>query len=690
MHLALLFCAFTACRTSTKVHVGDTGPSGSLEETPSESDDSDAGEVDEALDSRPDDSGPSQDSGALPEDADDDGWSDDEDCDDADATIHPDADEHCDGRDEDCDDDVDEDAVDPATWWWDFDADGWGSEIVSHEGCAPEDGYVAETGDCDDVDAGVNPGADEVCSGEDEDCDGLVDDDDDSVDLGTATTWYADADADGYGDPDDSVLACDAPSAHVGSAGDCDDSDDDTYEGGEEICNDGVDNDCDDSSDGCALDTSYDLADADWVLRSNGENDHVAVVTSADLDGDGQDDLVVAAPDHDGGGSASGSLWVHAGPLTSGLVSDGIALTGGAAGDAAGSSLATADLDDDGQPDLVVGAPTASPGGAEEGQVHLILGPITAASELGASDTLVTASTADSALGCALATGDVDGDGVADLLIGSWGESGESSAGGGAWLVLGPITAASYDDSSADAIYTGPEASGYAGQAVATGDWDGDGTDDLAIAAAYADSYAGRVYATTSGSGAISLTDADALHTGEATGDFAGSSLSAGDLDGDGIEDLVVGAYGQDDGGTNAGAVYVVASPLDADASLAEAHATITGGSAGDLAGVASVVVGDVDGDGADDLLVGGSDADPGGSASGAAWLLYGPISGTTSLSAADVSVHGEASGDRAGSGLTGGDFDGTGYADLVITAPYDDTEATDGGAAYGILGQGF
>jgi hypothetical protein len=114
--------------------------------------------------------------------------------------------------------------------------------------CAPPDGTVDRGGDCDDGDAGVNPAATETCSGVDDDCDGAVDADDPDM-TGTAV-WYADADADGWGDAaDPGTEACAAPSAdHVQGAGDCADGDPARSPGAVEVCN-ALDDDCDDAVD---------------------------------------------------------------------------------------------------------------------------------------------------------------------------------------------------------------------------------------------------------------------------------------------------------------------------------------------------------------------------------------------------------------------------------------------------------
>ncbi|MBM4365088.1 MAG: putative metal-binding motif-containing protein [Deltaproteobacteria bacterium] len=174
----------------------------------------------------------------------------DDDCDDTEADVSPGGTELCNGVDDDCDGTTDEDsATDATTWYLDYDGDGHGGSRYSTVSCDAPSGYVASSDDCDDTSASVSPSASESCDGVDNDCDG-------STDEGLSTsTYYADADGDGFGDATDSTTDCTAPADYVSDSSDCDDGDDTIYPGATELC-DGLDNDCDGYADDGVLGTS--------------------------------------------------------------------------------------------------------------------------------------------------------------------------------------------------------------------------------------------------------------------------------------------------------------------------------------------------------------------------------------------------------------------------------------------------
>ncbi len=185
------------------------------------------------------------------------------DCDDSRATVNPDEDEVCDGIDNDCDGSVDVGAIDESAWYFDSDGDQFG--VVSIQtpaalSCTAPENYVGTAGDCDDADATVFPGAEELCDGLDNDCDP------DTPDQQTDQIWFLDEDGDAWGGTT-STAACAEPAPVDGAGwslvdGDCDDEDPSIRPGAQELC-DGVDEDCNGLVDDAAADLLTLFADGD-------------------------------------------------------------------------------------------------------------------------------------------------------------------------------------------------------------------------------------------------------------------------------------------------------------------------------------------------------------------------------------------------------------------------------------------
>jgi hypothetical protein len=157
------------------------------------------------------------------------------DCNDNNNAIHPGATEVCDGIDNDCDGLVDEGVK--STFYRDADGDGYGNPLVTTQACVAPTGYVSNNTDCSDNIIAIHPGATEVCDGIDNDCDGLVDE-------GVKSTFYKDADGDGYGNPVVTTQACAAPTGYVANNTDCSDNDPSINPGAVEVCGNKKDDNC--------------------------------------------------------------------------------------------------------------------------------------------------------------------------------------------------------------------------------------------------------------------------------------------------------------------------------------------------------------------------------------------------------------------------------------------------------------
>ncbi|MCB9761108.1 MAG: FG-GAP repeat protein [Alphaproteobacteria bacterium] len=619
------------------------------------------------------------------------------DCDDSDASIHPGADELCDGIDNDCDGETDELAF---ASYADGDADGFGDPATEQQVCAHPEGNVDNGLDCDDGDPQIHPDADEVCDGVDNDCDGDADEDD-ALD---ADTWYADSDADGFGDPDQPRAACALPDSYSADASDCDDSDAGVNPGEDEVCNDWKDNNCDGTDNGCAHSGGRLLtqADARFIGDSAGDGAGAGLGGVGDLNGDGFDDIAVGAPD----AGSHGEAYVLYGPVSGQIdlgSADAVITTTSQSSTSAqlGAAFGGADLNNDGLSDLLVSRPfwlndnlNRFFHGGVELWTSAPTGSTTTSSSRSTlySDQLPQYQEIGASIG---GVGDLTGDGTLEALVGAPGSNVTMSDDGRALVFDRPIS-----DGEEFFSLSGTDRE-RAGTSVAiAGDVDGDGQADVLVGAPNSDtggSNAGVAYLVLGPiSGDVALGNADAILLG-ASADEAGSSVSsAGDLDGDGYDDLLVGAPYNDIGATDAGATHVVLGPTYGQSYLSQSDFVIRGDEEDMYLGSALANVHDVNGDGFDDLLIGAPGYDvPKSSGSndkaGAVYLFYGPLTADLTTSDRDASWTGRQPYDYAGAALSpAGDVNADGYADFLVGARGTDTGGSDAGAAYLLLGAGL
>ncbi len=677
------------------------------------------------------------------------------DCDDANPVVSPAGTEDCStAEDDDCDGSANaEGAIDCETYFADIDADGYGISSDTACLCEPDGSYSAAptaASDCDDTDKSVNPGAIEVCDAfdVDEDCDGLVDDADSISSATTKMTVYTDGDGDGYGSAVLPSPRCDVAAGYAATATDCNDADADAFPGAAPLdsataCMEDADfddygdsapaygtagSDCDDRSaivnpdavescltaddDDCsgstngldALDCSDFYADADLDGYGGGSaacyctatSVHVSVLgtdcddgeptvspgateacgDSADNNCDGTEDE--GCPTFDYGGSYA---------IESSTTTDADAVYyGDAAADAFGAILATdMDFDGDGADDLAVGASGAMYGSANYGVVYVYEGlPTTsAAAPTNAVGTLYgSTSSAETWAASVWGVSDFNEDGMDELAVGR-------VVGSTTYVYLyegsslgGPIAASSFYD---DVTASGP--------VVGVGDEDYTyGDDEIAISDVSARSAQGAIYLysyATTGLTALPVIN------GEDANDAAGFGLAGGpgnDTNGDGYDEIFIGAYGDDSGGPDAGAAYVVETPLTSTFDLSSASVKIVGSSVSEMFGRHVAAPGDVDGDGLADMAVTAPRDDAGGSNAGAIYIFEDVDTDAATKdslnSEYEVKIVGQSSSDYLGYWRPSfGDVNGDGEVDVLLGSPnWEASAATAGSGAVWLI----
>jgi hypothetical protein len=407
----------------------------------------------------------------------------------------------------------------------------------------------------------------------------------------------------------------------------------------------------------------------------------------------------------------------------------GSQITGEAASNYAGQSISSVgDINGDGIDDFAIGA--TGVGGSSQGAVYVVFGT---ASGFPANFSLTTLNGANGFqinggeyaqdfVGVSVfGGGDVNNDGIDDLIIGASGADPDGGGSGAAYVLFGKDTAVSGNfatDIATSSLTgtTGFQISGTNGGdglgfSVSMGDFNGDGIDDMLVGANQADGYRGAAYVIFGKgdgfAGNIDVATLDGTNGFKMPAggpyDYVGTSVAnAGDVNGDGIDDIIVSAMGADPNGSNSGAVYVVfgkTTGFTASVSLTGLSGAdgfrISGMMAGDQSGISVSAAGDVNDDGVDDLLIGAN----GLTNNGGAFVVFGRntgvvgnFAGNLNLSTLDGTngfrIDGELSGDNLGIRVSNlGDVNGDGIDDFGVGATGSDVSGSNSGAAYVIFG---
>ncbi|GLQ23912.1 hypothetical protein GCM10007853_17860 [Algimonas ampicilliniresistens] len=530
-----------------------------------------------------------------------------------------------------------------------------------------------------------------------------------------------------------------------------------------------------------------------FIIQGDGSLDFsgASVSSAGDVNGDGFDDLIVGATGGDDGGENAGEAYVVFGgaggfgttdgsgrqviDLTNLTSSQGFVIQGDSTFDQAGSSVSSAgDVNGDGFDDLIVGAPTGdyliagastgNGGGNRAGEAYVVFG---GAGGFGTADGsgrqvidltgltesqgfIIQGDSANDRTGFSVSSaGDVNGDGFDDLIVSApFGGDGGDFA-GEAYVVFGGAGGFGTADGSGREvidltsltasqgfIIQGDLTFDRAGNSVSSaGDLNGDGFDDLIVGVREGSDggfFAGEAYVVFGGAGGFGTADGSGRQVidltsltvsqgfiiqGDVNLDNAGASVSsAGDVNGDGFDDLVVGAPGGDDGGENAGEAYVVfggaggfgaadgsgRQVIDLTSLTVLQGFIIQGDTIGDRTGFSVSSAGDVNGDGFDDLIIGARWGDDGGDFAGEAYVVFGGAGGfgtadgsgrqvidlTGLTESQGFIIQGDSADDWAGhSVFSAGDVNSDGFDDLIVGAPYSDDGGLRAGISYVIFG---
>lgn len=447
---------------------------------------------------------------------------------------------------------------------------------------------------------------------------------------------------------------------------------------------------------GIALSTAQADAANQTQFVGGGEGDRLgqAVAAAGDVNGDGIADLAVGAPSNDTGGPDAGAVYLFFGPVESDTrdISDADAkLVGEAAGDWAGFAVAAGDLNGDGFSDVVVGAPRADYGGNVSGAVYVVYGGDSMSGRISLSDASakLVGERAGTFAGFSVAARDADAPDRPSILVGAPTNLSAART-GSAHLLAANSLSGTASLSDADATLVGEAEGDVAGWAVAwAGDVTNDSVADVVIGAPAHDvndsEDAGAAYVVgTDVEGTARVANvADAKLFGTSAGDNFGFAVAgAGDANGDGVADLLVGAPFDDRRGSNAGAghLFFGADSLSGPVRALAAPVSVFGEAPGDRFGWSVAGAGDVDCDDRSDVLVGAPYRDATARDAGATYLIYGK---STAESVAVVRLAGDGEGDLAGFDVGGGgDVAGDDGADVLVGAPFHGGE-TVRGAAY-------
>ena len=481
-----------------------------------------------------------------------------------------------------------------------------------------------------------------------------------------------------------------------------------------------------------------------FVINGIDANDYSgrSVSSAGDINNDGYDDIIIGAPEADPNGDSSGQSYVVFGKATGYSTSlnlsaldgtNGFVINGIASGDRSGFSVSSAgDINNDGFDDIIIGAYEADPNGDLSGESYVVFGKATgnysASLEL---SSLLASNGGDGTNGFVIngidqydysgysvsSAGDINNDGYDDIIIGAPEADPNGDISGESYVVFGKATGYSaslnlYALGGTDGfVINGIDQYDYSGYSVSSaGDINNDGFDDIIIGASYADpngDLSGESYVVfgkaTGYSTSLNLSDLDGANGFVINGidayHYSGYSVSsAGDINNDGYDDIIIGAPEADNRKGESYVVFGKATGYSTSLNLSDLDGAngfvINGIDESDWCGVSVSSAGDINNDGFDDIIIGALGADPNGDISGESYVVFGKATGYSAsldLSALDGTngfvINGIDAYHYSGYSVSSaGDINNDGYDDIIIGAPEADPNAS--GESYVVFGQ--
>jgi hypothetical protein len=409
-------------------------------------------------------------------------------------------------------------------------------------------------------------------------------------------------------------------------------------------------------------------------------------LASADVNGDGFSDVIVGEPEFDGGTQDEGRVFIYYGSRD-GLGTTADELAGNLEGGRFGAAVANAgDVNGDGYDDVVVGAPNWSVSLNDQGRVYFYPGAASGLSSVAVSQ--IGGTQAGGLFGAALASaGDVNGDGYGDVAIGAFGHDGDQINEGRVFVHPGSPTGLSFGSWILEAGVAGAEF----GRSVAAGDVNGDGFSDVVVGAPRDSSMVhegGRVYVHL-GSLNGPISPAASIGAGDTTLEHLGWSVASGDIDGDGFDDVVAGSPDFTNGQSGEGRFTLFRG---AAAGTLSTIAERESGQSGARLGFSVAVAGDTNGDGFAEVIAGAPGNTIFGSGTGFVRLWYGAPSGIAQSHSWETTAITFGSQGLFGASVSGaGDVNGDGFAEVIVGAPNTSPQVNDaqGGTALFLGGGG-